>query len=797
MGMGSWVWLWAGALFVAACTGDQPGVTVAPTTTRPETPTTALPATTTTASVELQWARTGGFPVDGVFWAIAVEPGDPDRLYAAVENLGFMMTEDGGSSWHRIDPGHHWLRGLVLDPSDDTLAYYLQGQGLSVIERTTGRDLSISGLGRGFGYGPDENKATAIAIDPSGIVYLGGPNGVYRSTDQGRTIQQIGEDLPSETLYSALAIDPSNPNVLYVGTRGPWRYDIAVPEEYPARGVFRSLDGGQTWLPLSSDVEGLNINAILIHPGDSRTLYLATFDGVFKSRDGGASWVPASNGLTNREVWVLVMDPRDPDRLFAGTWGGGLFSTTDGGNSWVQTSFSGIDSHRDNIFSLAFDPNNPDTLYIGTGDGLFRYDAQGGSFSHVQGTVFWSSASYLAVHPSDPSVVYTLEGVPPGQGGRDLYRSVDGGSSWRFVGPSQPLEGDSVIPHTYGMQVHVDPSDPSTVYYSSGFGFYVSRDEGDTWSLVRTGVLPDQFHFHAFAIHPQNPDILYVGTGGGGEGEHDPRHAVFTHMLKTEDGGTRWTLIDNGLPRTNYHIWTVLVHPEDPDIAYMATTSAGWPPGMYDSTIGIYKTVNGGRSWFAVNEGLGSRDILALVFHPDDPDTLYAAATDSLYVSGDAGSSWQKFWSPERGVVATIAIDPRTPQMMFAGTWGGGGVYASVDSGDSWTPVNMGLGDQFVPDIQHLVVDPQSQTIYAAAGGVFKASYAAMAAASTAAPATPPPSDDAAGVTPTVAGAPLLLLGLLAAAAIMATAGGGVVYRGKRRRGGRHTGFRRGAAIDT
>lgn len=749
-------------------------------------PAPSAPAAESTV-VELHWQRTGGFPVDGVVWGVAVEPGDPDRIYASIENLGFLMTDDGGATWTRRDPGHHHLKGIFLDPFDADRAYYLQGQGLTVISRRTGDQLSIAGMGGDWGYRP-ENNVAAFAMDPSGTIYLGAPNAVYRSADKGRTLTRSTEGLPDGTIYSAIAIDPAAPNVLYVGTRAHWKF-VGGPGEYVRKGLFRSIDGGLTWQPFGSGLDRLDINAILIHPTDPATLFMATHQGLFRSTDGGTSWAAADEGLSDREVWVLVMDPRDPDRLYAGTWGGGLFVTDDGGDKWQRTAFSGIDLHRDHIFSLAFDPNDPAILYVGTGDGLFSFDTRDGSYAHVAGTVFDSSASYLAIDPTDSARVFVLEGAPPGQAGRDLYRSRDGGTSWQFVGPWPPHDRDRLYPHTYGMQVHVHPTDPSTVYYSSGFGFYESRDGGETWDLVTLGVLPRRFHTHAFAIHKADPEIIYMGTGGGGEGEHDPAHAVFTHMLRTDDGGRTWRLIDRGLPRSNYHIWSVLVHPEDPKVAYMATTVVGWPPGKYRSPVGVYKTVDGGESWSAANDGLRSRDVLALAFHPADPGTLFAAAGNALYVSRDAGGSWESIWSPERGtVVSSIAIDPRNPDVMFAGTWGRGGVYASADGGNSWTEVSRGLEMPWIPDIQHLVIDPQTQTVHAAAGGVFRATYELVTVTTTPTPDVPTPTDTplpAAAIGPDGVAvkeeSPVLLV-VLPVAALLAGLFAALLIRSRRRR---------------
>lgn len=683
-------------------------------------------------TAELRWSKTSGFPVDGVFWGIAVEPGDPSKLYAAIEDLGFMFSEDGGKTWERRDPGHHHVRGVFLDPFDKNTLYYLYGEGVVVIDRQTGDHLTSSGLGMGFGWS-FENSASAIAVDPSGTIYLTSPGGVFKSTDKGVTIERIGEGLPSETIYSALAIDPSNSNVIYVGTREKRKFDDPQSsdaleeheaEGYLGHGVYKSVDGGRTWHSSSSGLSDLSVNAILVDPMDPRKLYAATYGGVFLSADSGASWTSVSSGLSSSEVWTLVADPNDPQRMYAGTWGGGVFFTQDGGSTWSKTGFNDIDFQTDHIFSLALDPNDTSTLYIGTGGGLFRYDTRDRSFSHVDGSRALR-AVHTAVNPRNSSIVYTLE-----ECGLDIYRSLDGGSSWDFIGPFvkgptnwgwPPLgigdgnfifDGD-VLGHTYGMQIAFDPLDDDVVYYSSDNGFYVSDNGGDNWRL-----LSDQDHAHGIAIYPKDPNVIYVSS-------HTHDRDPVAHMLKSEDGGGTWTRIDNGLPRIMYHQETVLVDPDNSDIVYMASTGRGIGCGSGCVAVGIYKTIDGGDSWFAASDGLDSRQVPTMAFDPADSNVLYAGAGDSLYVSRDAGSSWAKIFSVENAEVSSLAIDPRDPSLIVVGTFGEAGAYASFDGGGSWGPVNGGLADQVgTPNVWHLAVDPRGGTMYASTErGVFKATY--------------------------------------------------------------------------
>lgn len=709
----------------------------------------------TTTTVAVRWNQTAGFPVDGVFWSIAVEPGNSNRLYAGIENLGFMLSRDGGITWERHDPGHHFNRGILLDRINSSLLYYIYGGGLVVINKNTGAELKTTGFGTSPGYA-NNNRAESIVEDPSGKLYIGTPFGVFKSSDQGTTVQQIGQSLPTATTYSALALDPSNPGVIYVGTRGPWYYDSilvsSVPAGYVGKGLYRSTDAGSTWQLLGSTYlpAGLNINSVVVNPSDRNMIYIATSQGIYKSIDSGNSWISINNGLLNRSVWTLILNPTNPSQLFAGTWGGGLFVTSDGGGTWAKSGFNGIDFHRDRIFSLAFDPNSYTTLYVGTGNGLFRYNIQTTAYSHLAATVFHSAAADLAIDPVNSSIVYSLEGGSGG--GRDLYRSTNGGTSWEFIGPFQPLENTRntnclfglncppySIDHTYGMDVAINSSNTSIVYYSSAYGLYVSHDGGSDWSLVHTGVLDDQFHIHGIAIYPKYPNIVYLSTGGG-----VASNFIFTHMLKSVDGGRTWILIDSGLPRQNYHMMKVLVDPNNPNVVYMASTTMGFGcqpahhPLPLCVAVGIYKTADGGNSWFAVNNGLATLDVPALAFDPLNSSVLYAGAGDSLYSSKDAGASWKKILSLGDGiVVSAVAVDPNMPNLMFVGTMGGAGVYVSPDGGNSWMPADSGFADQFgVPDVQDLQISPRGGTIFATAGGVFKANYSLVTVTTTTATLT-------------------------------------------------------------
>src|SRR5262245_8377705 len=161
-----------------------------------------------------------------------------------------------------------------------------------------------------------------------------------------------------ESVYS-LAIDPSVPTTLYSGTA--------------LHGVFKSVDGGQSWTPVNAGLPinpNAAVNALAIDPSAPATLYAGTStDGVFRSTDGGQSWTPVNVGLTDRSIQALAIHPSAPATLYAGSLFGGIFKSTNGGESWMAAS-AGL--AITDVDVLAIDPSTPATIYAGGGGGIFK-----------------------------------------------------------------------------------------------------------------------------------------------------------------------------------------------------------------------------------------------------------------------------------------------------------------------------------------------------------------------------------------------------------------------------------------
>ena len=276
---------------------------------------------------------------------LTIDPTNPSVLYgvgrvagAFSDFFGVIKSTNGGATWFISLQGY--ISHLVIDPRNPAVLYASQGGGRTseapmiggVFKSTNGaQSWRPSGLANIYVY--------SLAIDPISptTVYAGTQRGVFKSDDAGASWIAASAGLPPpegterDLLYgtdiTALAIDPTNPSTLYAGTR--------------SRGIFKSADGGQSWVSANSGVTGVGTWAIVIDPTNSATLYAATGavgivsgGGVFKSTNAAGSWTEANSGLTELVIYALVIDPRNPATLYAGTARRGVFKSTNGGQSW-------------------------------------------------------------------------------------------------------------------------------------------------------------------------------------------------------------------------------------------------------------------------------------------------------------------------------------------------------------------------------------------------------------------------------------------------------------------------------
>ena len=505
--------------------------------------------------------------------------------------------------------------------------------------------------------GPDGGLVTHLVVDPSTptTLYMGSEGGgVFKSADGGATWTAINNGL-TRLYVQALAIDPSTPTTLYAGTQGG--------------GVFKSTDGGMNWTAPSAGIAGHYVQALVVDPLSPATVYAGTFGGVFKSADGGVNWTQSNGGLTGGiYVYALAIDPVTPSTLYVATAGGSLFKSVDAGANWSPAALA-----AGSVRALTVDPMAPATLYAaaGSGSALMKSMDGGASWSTaIDGPAY--QALSIVVDPADSSTIYA--GTSGG-----LYRSDDAGMTWSAVVSAQ-TQGEQ-----YARVASVAVT-PSAMFIGAWGGVFKSSDSGANWVTANIGLKIGKVR--ALLVDPGAPSTLYAGVEGSG-------------VFKSSNGGVSWSAAGIGITHTDLR--ALVMAPGATTTLYAGTWGGG-----------VFKTTNGGVAWTPVNTGLTGSTVLALGIPSSMPSVVYAATNVGVFKSTNAGGSWVSASSGlATGYVNSLAIDPVTPTTLYAGL-NSGGVYKSVDGGESW--VASGL-----VDVNSLAIDPTNpSTLYAATGsGVY------------------------------------------------------------------------------
>ena len=292
------------------------------------------------------------------------------------------------------------------------------------------------------------------------------------SNDVTGTWSAINSGLTNTQVY-ALAVDRSNPNIIYAGTNG---------------GVFKTIDWGSNWSAINSGLTSTHVWALAIDPSNTSVLYAGTEEGLFKSTDGGRNW--RTSGLLYGGVDALAIDPSDNSTIYQGTLVG-VFKSADGGETWSNCGLSY------EITALAIDPSNTSIIYANTlSAGIFKSTNGGKSWPPASNGLPCLLGYALAIDPANPSTIY-------GAGACAVFKSTDGGGNWF-----------AVLPSYYGLALAIDPINPDIIYAGSwGLGVFKSSDGGKTWNSINSG-LTNTF-VTALAIDPTNASIMYAGTWGG------------------------------------------------------------------------------------------------------------------------------------------------------------------------------------------------------------------------------------------------------------------------------------------
>ncbi len=313
-----------------------------------------------------------------------------------------------------------------------------------------------------WGCTKGEPTVFAVAVHPtnSHIVYVSSSRGVLKTRDSGASWTPLNEGLEHSQVL-AFAIDRSSTSTVYAGTF--------------ANAIYKSNDGGQLWRPANIGMkEHVSVvNAFAIHPRNPEEIYAATTVGVFRSTNGGGSWVETVAGMESVYVVAIAIDPESPDIMYAGT-SGGMYRSNDRGSRWTIINQGLIKGEVGTAMALgvnaiSIDPDDPQRVVIATGKGLFASADRGGTWEPKSAGSEVSFMTALQRDPVDHGRLYA-------GGDHGVFVSADRGNTWTSVN-AEPRPG--IV-----RSLAVDPSSPGVVYAGTQRGLLKSTDSGATWSQV-------------------------------------------------------------------------------------------------------------------------------------------------------------------------------------------------------------------------------------------------------------------------------------------------------------------------
>jgi len=586
-----------------------------------------------------------------------------------------------------------------------------------------------------------------------------------KKANKSTSVPDISQELYSTLKYRYIGPDgnriiavvgePGNNNVVYAGAA--------------SGGIFKSVDGGISWQPIFDDQDVSSIGALAISPSDKNVIWAGTGEtfirsnisignGIYKSEDAGKTWQHMGLEKTGR-IGRIIIDPRDPNTVFAAALGHcygpqqerGIYKTTDGGQTWRRVLF--VDENT-GASDIALDPNNPRIMLAGMwqievktwvrnsggpGSGLYISKDAGETWQKISRGLPSSLLGKIAVGiaPSDSEKMYALIETAQYDFDGVLFRSINGGSTWQLVSHDQEY---TQRPHYY-TRLAISPSDADEVYFMA-HGVWKTQDGGKTAERL-PGVGGDD---HDMWLDPTNPDRMLVGNDGGIA--ISTTHGQSWHRPDLPTGQMYHVAVDNQIPYNVYgnrqdgpstkgpsnsrmggRLSTALWHPvgggesgytlPDPvDNNIIWSSSYDGSMTRYDAKTGHAREV---RVWPDEPMGWGPAELkyrfnwtFPLHISPHDHNKVYAGS-QHVHVTTNGGQSW-KVISPDLttndkskqvtsggltidniGVefgctLFSIAESPKQKGVIWTGS-NDGQVHVTKDDGDTWENVSSNIPD--------------------------------------------------------------------------------------------------------
>ncbi len=627
------------------------------------------------------WQPVGPVNIGGRIADVACHPTDANVVYVGAAEGGVFKTTDGGATWIPTfdDESSLSIGSVAVDPTNPNVVWVGTGEpnggGGSVTYGGTGVFKSTNAGATWTNVGLENTRYIGrVAVCPTapdrvfvaalGPYYSPGVDrGVYRTTDGGGAWQQVLA-VNDWTGAVDLVVHPTDPNRVWAAMwerrRGPDFIDYGGD----GSGLWRSTDGGDTWVELTSglpagpDVGRIGLAIAESSPDILYAIYAeadpGSFVGVYKSTNGGDSWVAtndsALSGVYATYGWWfgnIRVDPTNPNRV--AVLGFDYYESTTGGASWfnagsaMHVDHHGLDfaadgswwegndgglyrspptsstwSHFGNLpitqfYTIEVDDQFPHRRYGGTQDNGTNRTLTGNDDDWHN--LFGGDGFYCQVDPTNNQYVYVEY-----QYG-NLYRSTNGGSTFNWG--SSGLNGRK----NWSMPVQLDPTIPSTLYAGTD-KVHRSTSRAASW----TAISPDLTDgagagnvtygtITTLAVAPTNSSVILAGTDDG-------------NVHVTTNGGGNWTRVDAALP--DRWITRVAFDPSDDSIGYVTISGFRWDEPLPH----VFRTTNHGGTWANISSNLPEAPVNDIIPDPGLPGVLYVATDFGVYRSGDLGGTW-------------------------------------------------------------------------------------------------------------------------------------------------------------
>jgi photosystem II stability/assembly factor-like uncharacterized protein len=545
-------------------------------------------------------------------------------------------------------------------------------------------------------------KAAAGIPSQPHVFYIGAVNGgVWKTSDAGRTWTPIFDDQPTGSI-GAIAIAPSDPNVIYVGSgEGLQRPDLSTGD-----GIYKSTDAGKTWTHLGLR-DGQQIPQIIVDPHDPNRLFVAVLGhpygpneerGIFRSTDGARTFEKVLYKDADTGGVDVVFDPENASTVYAVLWqarqapwengvfsgpGSGVFKSTDGGTTWRRIvdglpTFAGEGLGR---IGLAVTPGHPDrvfaTVEARTHGGLYRSESGGEHWLLINAdprvTNRGSDFAEVKVDPRNPDIVYSASVV--------TWKSTDGGRT--FTGWRGAPGGDDYH------RLWINPVNPDIILLAGDQGAIVTLNGGATWSSWYNQPTAQFYHVSTDNAFPyrvcggqqESGSACVASRGNDGQITIRDWHPVGAEEYGyiAPDPNDPDIVYGGKLTRYDRRTGEVqdIMPPRDPDFRVLRTAPVLFSPfdnrTLYFASSVLWKTMNGGQAWTQLSPDLSR-------------DTWEAPPNVGVYRDTPAAKPTR------RGVIYTVAPSHVDPNVLWAGT-DDGLIHVTRDGGKSWanvTPAQLG-----------------------------------------------------------------------------------------------------------